>query len=158
MDSKKTDKRKGEQKVVARIQPAINGEEATIVTVKEVLDEPPLVGHLIDLRKQLLKSVGIFLFFFLMVFSTILLMTTIPVGVLFELPIVTLFLSALGLLTAASMKKVRKWSYLAIVIISALITPPDFISQLIVMIPMLLLYEVSIFLVIFAERRKILTK
>ena len=82
-----------------------------------------------------------------------LLMTTMPIGILFELPIVTLFLATIGLLTAESMRKVRKWSYLAIAIISALITPPDFVSQLIVLIPMALLYEASIYIVLYAERR-----
>jgi sec-independent protein translocase protein TatC len=86
-------------------------------------------------------------------YISFLLMTTMPIGILFELPIVALFLAAIGLLTAESMKKVRKWSYLAIAIISALITPPDFVSQLIVLIPMALLYEASIFLVLYAERR-----
>lgn len=83
-----------------------------------------------------------------------LLMTTIPLGLLFELPIVTLFLAAIGVLTAESMKKVRKWSYVTLAIISALITPPDFISQLIVLIPMLILYEVSIYIVRRLERRR----
>lgn len=82
-----------------------------------------------------------------------LLMTTMPIGILFELPIVALFLATIGLLTAESMRKVRKWSYLAIAIISALITPPDFVSQLIVLIPMALLYEASIYIVLHAERR-----
>ena len=81
-------------------------------------------------------------------------MTTMPIGILFELPIVALFLAAIGLLTAESMKKVRKWSYLAIAIISALITPPDFVSQLIVLIPMALLYEASIYIVLYTERTK----
>jgi sec-independent protein translocase protein TatC len=87
-----------------------------------------------------------------------LLMTTMPIGIIFELPIVTLFLATIGLLTAESMRKVRKWSYLAIAIISALITPPDFVSQLIVLIPMALLYEASIHVVIYAEKRSITTK
>ncbi|NYF23222.1 twin-arginine translocase subunit TatC [Sporosarcina sp. JAI121] len=86
-------------------------------------------------------------------YISFLLMTTMPIGILFELPIVALFLAAIGLLTADSMKKVRKWSYLAIAIISALITPPDFVSQLIVLIPMALLYEASIFLILYTERR-----
>lgn len=87
-----------------------------------------------------------------------LLMTTMPIGILFELPIVTLFLATIGLLTAESMRKVRKWSYLAIAIISALITPPDFVSQLIVLIPMALLYEASIYIVLYAERRNAVTE
>ncbi|WP_421101875.1 twin-arginine translocase subunit TatC [Sporosarcina psychrophila] len=86
-------------------------------------------------------------------YISFLLMTTMPIGILFELPIVAMFLAAIGLLTAESMKKVRKWSYLAIAIISALITPPDFVSQLIVLIPMALLYEASIFIVLYMERR-----
>ncbi|WP_391208457.1 twin-arginine translocase subunit TatC [Psychrobacillus sp. L4] len=86
-----------------------------------------------------------------------LLMTTMPIGIIFELPIVALFLATIGLLTAESMKKVRKWSYLAIAIISALITPPDFVSQLIVLIPMVLLYEASIHIVVYAEKRSVIT-
>ena len=82
-----------------------------------------------------------------------LLMTTMPVGLLFELPIVAMFLSAIGLLTADTMKKIRKWSYVVLAVVSALITPPDFVSQLIVLIPMIFLYEASIFLVMQGERR-----
>ncbi|MDN7246686.1 twin-arginine translocase subunit TatC [Planococcus shenhongbingii] len=83
-----------------------------------------------------------------------LIMTTIPLGLLFEMPIVALFLSSIGLLTSESMKSVRKWSYLVIAIVSALITPPDFISQLIVLIPMAVLYEVSIYIVRRIEVKK----
>lgn len=83
-----------------------------------------------------------------------LIMTTIPLGLLFELPIVAMFLSSIGLLTSSSMQNVRKWSYLAIAIISALITPPDFISQLIVLIPMAILYEASIYIVRKMEAKK----
>lgn len=83
-----------------------------------------------------------------------LIMTTIPIGLLFELPVVALFLSAIGLLTANSMKKIRKMSYLIMAIVSALITPPDFISQLLILIPMALLYEMSIFIVRKAEEKK----
>lgn len=83
-----------------------------------------------------------------------LIMTTVPLGLLFELPIVALFLSSIGILTSTSMKKVRKWSYLVLAIVSALITPPDFISQLLVLIPMAILYEASIYLVRKMEAKK----
>jgi sec-independent protein translocase protein TatC len=83
-----------------------------------------------------------------------LIMTTIPLGLLFEMPVVALFLSSIGLLTSASMKQVRKWSYLVIAVVSALITPPDFISQLIVLIPMAVLYEMSIYIVRRIEVKK----
>ena len=86
-------------------------------------------------------------------YASFLLMTTVPLGLLFELPIVAMFLATIGLLTADSMKKVRKWSYLSLAVISALITPPDFISQIIVLIPMALLYEISIYIVSRSEQR-----
>jgi len=84
-----------------------------------------------------------------------LIMTTVPIGLLFELPIVALFLSAIGVLTAESMKKIRGWSYIAMGVGSAVITPPDFISQLLVLIPMIILYEISIYLVKRIERKQI---
>jgi len=84
-----------------------------------------------------------------------LVMTTIPLGLLFELPIVALFLSSIGVLTAESMKKIRGWSYIGMGVGSAVITPPDFISQLLVLIPMIILYEISIYLVKRIERKQI---
>ncbi|WOV85031.1 twin-arginine translocase subunit TatC [Sporosarcina jeotgali] len=86
-------------------------------------------------------------------YARFLLLTTMPIGLLFELPVVALFLSAIGILTSGSMKKVRKWSYVVLGVISALITPPDFFSQLIILIPMIGLYEASIFLVMRTEKR-----
>lgn len=84
-----------------------------------------------------------------------LIMTTIPFGFLFELPIVAMFLTSIGVLTSETMKKVRKWSYVVIAVLSALVTPPDFISQLMVLIPMVLLYEASIYIVQRMEARKV---
>ncbi|MCL1703074.1 twin-arginine translocase subunit TatC [Lysinibacillus sp. Bpr_S20] len=84
-----------------------------------------------------------------------LVMTTVPLGLLFELPIVALFLSSIGVLTAESMKKIRGWSYIGMGVGSAVITPPDFISQLLVLIPMIILYEISIYLVKRIERKQI---
>ncbi|MGE7949205.1 twin-arginine translocase subunit TatC [Lysinibacillus sp. NPDC093688] len=84
-----------------------------------------------------------------------LVMTTVPLGLLFELPIVALFLSSIGILTAESMKKIRGWSYIGMGVGSAVITPPDFISQLLVLIPMIILYEISIYLVKRIERKQI---
>ncbi len=86
-------------------------------------------------------------------YARFLLFTTLPIGLLFELPMVALFLASIGLLTVETLKKVRKWSYVALAIISGLITPPDFISQLIVLVPMILLYELSIRVVAYTEKR-----
>lgn len=85
-----------------------------------------------------------------------LIMTTVPIGILFELPIVALFLSSIGLLTADIMKAIRKWAYVFMAVFASMTTPPDFVSHLLVLIPMILLYEISIFLVKKIERKQML--
>jgi sec-independent protein translocase protein TatC len=64
----------------------------------------------------------------------------------FELPIITFFLTKIGLVTPAFMRKYRKHAIVVIFIIAAIITPPDVFSQTLVAIPLLMLYEVSIFI------------
>lgn len=68
----------------------------------------------------------------------------IPVGVVFELPVIILFLTKLGIVTPDRLRKMRKVSYFVLVIIGVSITPPDFISDFIIVIPLLLLFEISI--------------
>ena len=67
-------------------------------------------------------------------------------GLIFELPVIIYFLTKGGLVTPEFLKKNRKYSLVFTLIISALITPPDIASQVIVAIPVLILYEVSIFI------------
>lgn len=71
---------------------------------------------------------------------------TLPFGCLFELPIIVLFLTRLGILTPMFLAKIRKYAYFVLVVVSAFITPPDVMSQIIVGIPLLLLYEISIWI------------
>lgn len=67
-------------------------------------------------------------------------------GIAFELPVVIYFLSKVGLLTPRFLRKYRKHSYIILLIIAAIITPPDVLSQMIVSIPLIILYEISIFI------------
>jgi len=67
-------------------------------------------------------------------------------GIIFELPIVTFFLTKIGILTPKFMRTYRKHAIVLIFIIAAIITPPDVFSQTLVAIPLLLLYEISIFI------------
>lgn len=69
---------------------------------------------------------------------------TLGAGIIFELPIVVYFLSKIGLLTAESMKKYRRIAIVVILVISAVITPPDVMSQIILTFPILILYEIGI--------------
>lgn len=69
---------------------------------------------------------------------------TLPFGLLFEMPLVVLFLTRLGILNPIRLKKARKMSYLVLIIVSVLITPPDFLSDILVIVPLLVLYEISV--------------
>jgi sec-independent protein translocase protein TatC len=69
---------------------------------------------------------------------------TLSIGIIFEIPILVYFLTKTGIITPQFMKKSRKLIIVILLILSAIITPPDIISQIMVMIPLLLLYEISI--------------
>jgi sec-independent protein translocase protein TatC len=71
-------------------------------------------------------------------------MVTFATGIVFELPVIAYFLSRVGLLTPEFMKKNRKMAFILIVVLSAIITPPDVFSQILVSIPLYALYEISI--------------
>ena len=65
-------------------------------------------------------------------------------GLIFELPIIIYFLTKIGLVTPEFLKKYRKYAMVIVLILSAVITPPDIASQVIVAIPIIILYQVSI--------------
>ena len=65
-------------------------------------------------------------------------------GLIFELPIIIFFLTKVGLVTPEFLKKNRKVALVIVLIVSAIITPPDVASQIIVTVPVIILYEVSI--------------
>jgi sec-independent protein translocase protein TatC len=75
-------------------------------------------------------------------------------GVVFELPIIAFFLTKIGIITPAFMRKYRKHAIVVIFIVAAIITPPDVFSQTLVAIPLLLLYEISIFVSVGVMKRK----
>lgn len=72
--------------------------------------------------------------------------TSLATGLVFELPIVIYFLSRIGLVTPKFLRDYRRYAYVIILIIAAIVTPPDVISQMIVTIPLVILYEISIFI------------
>lgn len=67
-------------------------------------------------------------------------------GLVFELPVAVYFLSKLGILTPSFMRTYRKYAIVIILVIAAVITPPDAVSQIIVTIPLWILYEISIYI------------
>lgn len=69
---------------------------------------------------------------------------TLATGIIFELPVVIYFLARTGLVTADFLRKYRRHSIVLILVLSAVITPPDVASQILVSFPILILYEISI--------------
>jgi len=72
--------------------------------------------------------------------------SAIASGLIFELPVLIYFLTKIGLVTPQILKKYRKFALVIVLILSAIITPPDIASQVIVAIPILVLYQVSIYI------------
>jgi len=77
-------------------------------------------------------------------------------GLIFQLPIIIYFLTKVGLVTPQFLKKYRKYALVIVLILSAIITPPDVASQIIVAIPVLILYQVSIYIskIVVRKQRK----
>ncbi|MGG1397432.1 twin-arginine translocase subunit TatC [Bacillus salipaludis] len=82
----------------------------------------------------------------------------LPFGFLFEMPLVVMFLTRLGILNPKRLAKARKFSYLALIVIAVVITPPDFLSDFLVTIPLLVLYELSITLSRVVYRKKLMNE
>ncbi len=77
-------------------------------------------------------------------FINYMIMFTAPAGLIFELPIIVYFLSKVGLLTPDVMRAYRRHSIIGILVVAAMITPPDVVTQFLIGIPLFILYEVSI--------------
>jgi len=79
----------------------------------------------------------------------------LPFAILFEIPIITMFLTSLGIITPDFLKRTRKYAYFVLLIVGALVTPPDIFLQLVVAIPLFILYEISIQLSSYVYKRKL---
>ena len=77
-------------------------------------------------------------------------------GIIFELPVFTLFLAKLGIVTADMLRKYRRYAIVLLFVIAAIFTPPDVITQLMMAGPLIILYEVSIFVAKIFGKKKIL--
>lgn len=75
-------------------------------------------------------------------------------GVIFELPLFIFFLARLGLVTAAALRKARKYAILLSFVVAAILTPPDGITQILMAGPLLILYEISIYVALFFGKKK----
>ncbi len=77
-------------------------------------------------------------------------------GISFELPVVAYVLAKIGIVTGSMLRKYRKYAFVVVLILSAVITPsPDWTSQLIVAVPLLLLFELSIIIASRVEKTRL---
>jgi len=111
---------------------------------------PPAFKFFVSFNNQYLQAMLSFKDY-LSLFVTFLL----GFGISFELPIFMFFLAKLGIVDAAKLSRKRRYAILVIFIVAAALTPsPDALSQILMAIPLMFLYEVSIFIVKFAEKKK----
>ena len=82
-------------------------------------------------------------------------MVTFAAAIIFELPVAVYFLSKAGLVTPDIMKQYRKHGFVIFLVIAAIITPPDLASQVMLMVPFLLLYELSIYISAYVVKRQL---
>ena len=75
-------------------------------------------------------------------------------GLAFQLPLVMYFLAKIGVVSAAYLRRVRKYAILIIVIVASIITPPDMLSTIVASVPLILLYEISILLCVKVEKKQ----
>lgn len=78
----------------------------------------------------------------------------LPFGILFELPVIVVFLTNLGILTPVRMRKMRRIAYFVLIVIGVVLSPPDFVSDTVMSIPLLLLYEICVSVASITYRRK----
>jgi len=80
-------------------------------------------------------------------------MYTLPTGIIFELPVIMFMLAKIGLVTSKDLKSYRRIAIVVILIVSAIITPPDLMTQLLISFPLYGLYEISIYIVDRVEKK-----
>ncbi len=80
--------------------------------------------------------------------------SVLAAGIIFELPIIVYFLTKIGLVTPEFLRKYRKFALVIVLILAAVITPPDITTQVIVAVPILILYEISIWISYFVVKRE----
>ncbi|MEX2363472.1 MAG: twin-arginine translocase subunit TatC, partial [Balneolaceae bacterium] len=81
-------------------------------------------------------------------------MWVIACGIIFQIPVVSYSLSKIGILTPEFLKKYRRHALVMTLVISAMLTPPDPISQILIALPLTVLYELSIWISRFAVRKR----
>lgn len=105
-----------------------------------------LVPYIIEFTFELSEEMGIATTIGINQYFGFLFRTVVPFGLIFQMPIMVLFLTQLGIITPMFLKQNRKYAYFILLVIAALIAPPDLMTHVMLTIPMILLYEISIYI------------
>lgn len=81
-------------------------------------------------------------------------MFILPTGILFQMPLLVYFLAKIGLITPDFMRKYRKHAFVLILVLSAILTPPDIITQFLIGVPVYGMYELSILVAVTTSRKR----
>ncbi|MCP4593316.1 MAG: preprotein translocase subunit TatC [bacterium] len=133
--------------------PSLGG--AWVNTFKRELRIMTEDGLLTTPLKPVTKNPAVTSQFALQFYISFVLALALAFGLAFELPIVVVFLSLIGIVSAADMAKGRKYVAFGIVIAAAVLTPPDVISQILLAIPMMMLFEAGLIVARILERRRL---
>lgn len=87
-------------------------------------------------------------------YLSFLLHTSLPMAALFELPVLVAFLTTMNLINPSFLTRYRRYAYFILLVLAVILTPADFISDLAMTVPLILLYEVSILLSHLIYKRK----
>jgi len=87
-------------------------------------------------------------------YLSLIMMLIMGFGICFQLPVLLTLLARAGLLTSDQLKRYRRHAILGVFLAAAVLTPPDPVSQIALALPTLLLYEISIFMVKMAEKKR----
>ncbi|MFV9511841.1 twin-arginine translocase subunit TatC [Tepidibacillus sp. LV47] len=111
---------------------------------------PMVVNFLSNISKQL----GVVEVYGIAQYFSFMLNIVIPFGIVFELPVVVVFLTRLGIISPKLLIKIRKLAYFVLIIVAVTITPPEPMSDILVSVPLILLYEISIILSKVASKKR----
>lgn len=101
----------------------------------------PLV---LNFMSNINQSIGAMETYGIAQYFTFMFNVVLPISIIFEMPVVVLFLTKLGILDPYKLKKMRKLAYFILLVVGVSLTPPDFVSDLLIIIPLFLLFEISI--------------
>lgn len=108
-----------------------------------------------DFTTSVSKHLGLEETYGVIQYFTFLFNVVIPIALLFELPLLIMFLTFIRIVNPIRLRKMRRFAYLLLIVIGTFVTPPDFISDILVSVPLILLYEASVWMSSIVYRRQL---